>query len=86
MTPEYIPSGHMTRLLQKISLPGLAKSVCGVILLVAVAGYATFKRLTTEDLTKGESPICDIHKIKMERRLVPMQYGYVRIPRLIGSI
>jgi hypothetical protein len=71
----------MTRLLQKINLPVLAKSISVVLILVAIAGYATFKRLTTEDLTKGESPICELHKVTMERKLVTIQYGYVSFPR-----
>src|SRR6266481_742211 len=47
---------------------------------IAVAVYMTFRIVTAEDLTKSESSLCEVHRIKMKAKLVPIRYGLPMYP------
>ena len=51
-------------------------SAVGVLWFFAALGVdVSFGLLTTDDLTKGENPVCELHKIQMSKKRVPIHYG-----------
>ena len=66
--------------MRKVISAALLGAVGLVWFFAALGADVSFGLLTTEDQTQGESPICEVHQIKMTTKHVPIWYGLYADP------